>query len=56
MKVNSKGCLIVAIIWILTSLVWFLFVKNIAIGIVWLLCGIIELFFALVMRFKEKKE
>lgn len=55
MKVRSKGCFIVSISWIFISLLWFLWVKNTAMGILWLLCGIIELVIALVMCFNEKK-
>lgn len=55
MRVTSKGCFILAIIWLFVSLLWFLGVKNTAVGIVWLLCGMIELVIALVMLSKEKK-
>ena len=55
MKVRYKGCLILAVIWLLVSLLWFLWIKNTAIGIVWLLCGIMELVIALVIRNKEKE-
>ncbi|MDD6489032.1 MAG: hypothetical protein PUG48_04355 [Clostridia bacterium] len=54
-KINSTGCLILAVIWFLISLYYFLGMKNIAIGILWLLSGIVELVIALVMHSKEKK-
>ncbi len=54
MRVGYKGCLILAVIWLLVSFIWFLWIKNTVIGTVWLLCGIVELIIALVMRYKEK--
>lgn len=53
MKVSYKCNLILAVIWILTSLLWFLWIENTAVGIVWLLGGIVELVISLVMRYKE---
>lgn len=54
MKVGYKGCLILGVIWLLVSLIWVLWIENIALGMVWLLCGMIELVIAFVMRYKEK--
>lgn len=51
---SSTGNLILAIIWILTSLLWF-FVKNTAMGIIWLCAGIAALIVALIRCNKEKK-
>ena len=33
MKLSSTGCLILAVTWLLVSLLWFFWVKNTAIGI-----------------------
>ena len=51
---RSKGIFILAITWIVLSLLWF-WAENIAIGIICLCAGVIELFIALVRRSKEKK-
>ena len=51
---RSKGIFILAITWIVISLFWF-WAENIALGIIWLCGGVIELFIALVRRSKEKK-
>ena len=53
MKLSSTGCFILAVTWLLVSLLWFLWVKNTAIGIVWLIVGAVELAIAFVMRHKE---
>ncbi len=52
---SCNGILILSITWILTSLVWFLAIENIAVGIIWLCGGIAELIIALIRRNKEKK-
>ena len=54
MKLSSTGCFILAVTWLLVSLLWFLWVKNTAIGVVWLIVGGIELILAFIMRQKEK--
>ncbi len=51
---SSTGNLILAIIWILTSSVWFLS-KNAAVGIIWLCGGIVELIIGLIRRNKEQE-
>ncbi len=51
---SSTGNIILAIIWILISSVWFLS-KNVAVGIIWLCGGIVELIIGLIRRNKEKK-
>ena len=51
---SSRGIFILAITWIVLSLFWFL-AENIALGIIWLCVGVIELFIVLVRRSKEKK-
>lgn len=51
---SSKGILILGIIWIILSPVWFL-AENTVMGIVWLCAGIIEVIIALIRRYKEKK-
>ena len=56
MKLSSTGCFVLAVTWLLVSLLWFLWVKNTAIGVVWLIVGAVELAIALVMRHKEKRK
>lgn len=51
---SSTGNLILGIIWILVSSLWF-WVENTVMGIIWLCAGIIELIIALIRRNKEKK-
>ena len=51
---SSRGIFILAITWIVMSPFWF-WAENIALGIIWLCGGVIELFIALVRRSKEKK-
>lgn len=50
MKAGSTGSLVLAITWIIISLVWFLWAKNIAVGVIWLCAGIFALVIALVKR------
>ncbi len=52
---SYKGVLILAIIWLLTSALWF-WAENTGMGIIWLCAGIIELIIALIRRNKEKKK
>ena len=56
MKLSSTGCFILAITWLLVSLLWFFWVKNTAIGIVWLIVGIVEMVIAFIMHHKEKRK
>ena len=56
MKRSSTGCFILAVTWLLVSLLWFFWVKNIAIGVVWLIIGVVELVIAFLMRHKEKRK
>ena len=51
---SSRGIFILAFTWIVMSPFWF-WAVNIALGIIWLCGGVIELFIALVRRSKEKK-
>ena len=51
---RSKGIFILAITCIVISLFWF-WSENIALGIIWLCVGVIELFIALLKHSKEKK-
>lgn len=55
MKTSSKGLFILSIIWIVVSLMWFLWIKNVMIGVVWLGLGIVELIMALISKKKEEK-
>ena len=54
MKLSSTGCFILAVIWLLVSLLWFFWVKSTAIGVVWLVVGAAELAIAFIVRHKEK--
>ena len=56
MKLSNTGCFILAITWLLVSLLWFFWVKNTAIGIVWLIVGVVELVIAFTMRHKGKSK
>lgn len=51
---NSKGNFILAITWIIISLIWF-WAENIALGIIWLCVGVAEIIIAFIRRNKEKK-
>ena len=53
MKRSSTGCFILAVTWLLGSLLWFFCVKNTAVGVVWLIVGAGELVLAFIMRHKE---
>ena len=53
MKLSSTGCFILAVTWLLVSLLWFFWVKNTTIGIVWLIVGAGELVLSFIMRHKE---
>ena len=56
MKLSSTGCFVLAVTWLLVSLLWFLWVKNTAIGVVWLIVGAAELAIAFIIRQKEKRK
>lgn len=51
---SSKGIFILAITWLVLSVVWF-WAENTAMGIIWLCAGVVELIIALIRRNKEKK-
>ena len=51
---SSRGIFILAITWIVMSPFWF-WAENIALGIIWLCGGVIELFIALVRSAKRRK-
>lgn len=51
MKVHAKTCLILGIIFVLLSLMWFFWIKNTVTGIIWLVAGIVELIAAFRYRF-----
>lgn len=56
MKLSSTGCFILAVTWLLVSLLWFFWVKNTSIGVVWLIIGVVELVLAFIMRHKGKRK
>lgn len=51
---SSKGMIILGIMWILASPLWF-WAENTALGIIWLCAGLIELIIALIKRNNNKK-
>ena len=52
MKTNGKTFIILGITF---TAIWFLWVRNIAMGIVWLAIGILELCIAAILYWKSKK-
>ena len=56
MKLSSTGCFVLAVTWLLVSLLWFFWVKNTAIGVVWQIDGADELAIPFIMRHKEKRK
>ena len=54
MRMRSNALFILSVTWIVVSLLWFIWVKNTAIGIIWLCLGIIELIIAIITK-KEQK-
>ena len=54
MKTNGKTFIILGITFILCSAIWFLWVRNIAMGIVWLAIGILELCIAAILYWTGK--
>lgn len=55
MKVSSRGLFILAVTWMVVSLLWFLWVKDAVIGIIWLFLGLVELVIAFIRKKKENK-
>lgn len=55
MKARSTSFFIMAAAFLVSSLLWFFWSKNVAAGIVWLSVGILELVIGLILRAKEKK-
>ena len=53
---NSKGILILAIMWIILSPVAWFWAGNTALGIIWLCAGVAGLIIALIKCNKERKE
>lgn len=56
MKISSTGCFALSITWILVSLLWFFWVGNAMVGVIWLAVGLIELLIALKLRKKEQSD
>ena len=56
MKTSSRGFFILSITWIMVSLLWFLWIKNAMIGVIWLCLGIVELIIAIISKKKEQQE
>ena len=55
MKNSSRAYFILSITFIIISLLWFVWVENTFLGLIWLCLGIVELIVALISRKKEKK-
>ena len=55
MKTNGKTFIILGITFILCSAIWFLWVRNIAMGIVWLAIGILEVYSRNVILEKQEE-
>lgn len=55
MKHSSRAYFILSITFIIISLLWFVWVENTFLGLIWLCLGIVELIVALISRKKEKK-
>ena len=56
MKTGSRGLFILAITWMVVSFIWFFWVKNTAIGVIWLCLGMVELMIAFISKKKEQKK
>ncbi len=54
MKTSSKALFILSITWIILSLIWFLWIKNTMMGVIWLCLGIVELIIAIISKKKEQ--
>jgi hypothetical protein len=52
---KSTGYYVLAITWMLVSLLWFLWGKNIPMGILWLAIGVVALIIATIVRKKGNK-
>lgn len=55
MKNSSLDYLIIGINFIISSLLWFQWVKNTTLGVIWLCIGLVELLVALIIKKKEQK-
>lgn len=55
MKNSSRGYFILSITFFLISLLWFLWIKNTIVGVIWLCIGIIELIIAVTSKRDELK-
>lgn len=54
-KNSSRNHLILGVNFIISSLLWFQWVKNTPMGVIWVCIGLVELFVALIRKKKEKK-
>ena len=54
MKTSSKALFILSITWIILSFIWFLWIKNTMMGVIWLCLGIVELIIAIISKKKEQ--
>ena len=53
MKTSSKSYLILGITFIIVALMWFIWLGNPMMGVVWLIAGLVELIIAEVNRRKK---
>lgn len=55
MKNSSRNHLVLGVNFIISSLLWFQWVKNIPMGVIWVYIGLVEFLVALIRKKKEKK-
>lgn len=55
MKNSSRDYFILGVNFIISSLLWFQWVQNTIMGVIWLCLGLVELLVALIIKKKEKK-
>lgn len=56
MKLSTIGLLVLSIIWIAVSLLWFLWLRSPIVGCVWLCAGIAALMLSIVRRSRERRK
>ncbi len=52
-KINDY--LILSIVWIVFSLLWFFLIKNVSVGILWLSSGVVGLVVVLILKARHNK-
>lgn len=54
MKTGTKALFILSITWLIVSLLWFLWIRNNVVGIIWFCLGIAELVGAIIRKNRHK--